>query len=133
MSGVNFLQPNRTTMQRHYQNQAEIEAVVEGFEGCTIAKDAFTHREHLTVAVWYLRNLDSDKALDSMRAGLFRFLNHHGVGTAKYKEGLTVAWIKLIEATLADLSPELALLEVTNTVLERLGDSRLIADPRKPE
>lgn len=112
----------------HYQNQHEIEAVVEGFETCTTTKDAFTHREHLTVAVWYLRSSNPDQALDRMRSGLFRFLDHHGVGRAKYKENLTVSWIRLVEATLAGLSPELSLLEVTNVVLERLGDSRLLAD-----
>jgi hypothetical protein len=117
----------------HYQDEQEIAAVVEGFERCTIAKEAFNHCEHLTVAVWYLRNSNPEQALDSMRAGLFRFLNHHGVGSAKYKEELTVAWIKLIEATLAELSPELSLLQVTNIVLERLGDPRLITDPQKPE
>jgi hypothetical protein len=120
-------------MRTHYQTQAEIAAVVEGFEQCTIGKDAFTHREHLTVAVWYLRHSNPDQALDSMREGLFRFLNHHGVGSAKYKENLTVSWMTLIEATLKGLSPELSLLEVTNIVLERLGDPCLIADPQKPE
>ncbi len=120
-------------MQMHYQNEQEIEAVVEGFERCWIAKDAFTHREHLTVAVWYLRNSTPDQALDSMRAGLFRFLNHHRVGTTKYKEHLTVSWMTLIGTTLAELSPEHSLLEVTNLVIERLGDPRLIANPQKTE
>lgn len=120
-------------MRMHYQNEQEIEAVVEGFERCTIAKDAFTHREHLTVAVWYLRNSNPDEALDRMRDGLFRFLDYHGVGSAKYKEDLTVSWIALIEATLEGLSPELSLLEVTNVVVERLADSRLIADSQKSE
>lgn len=115
-------------MEYHYQTEKEIEAVVKGFENCTTGKDKFTHREHLTVAVWYLRNSNRDQALVKMRSGLFRFLDHHGVGRAKYKESLTLLWIRLIQTTLEGLNKELSLLEVTNIVLDRLGDSRLIAD-----
>ena len=64
-----------------YQNEKEIAAVVAGFEKCTTGKDEFTHRSHLTVAVYYLRNSTPDQAFRKMRAGLFRFLDHHGVGT----------------------------------------------------
>lgn len=113
-------------MANPYQSEDEIEAVVRGFELCTRKKDEFTHREHLTVAVWYLRTSDHQQALEQMRYGLLRFLNHHGVGSAKYKESLTVSWITLVETTLTGLDPELSLLEVTNIILERLGDSSLI-------
>jgi hypothetical protein len=108
-----------------YQSEKEIEAVVKGFENCTIARDEFTHREHLTVAVWYVR-ADPQQALEKMRSGLLRFLNHHGVANTKYKENLTVSWITLIQTTLAELDPDLSLLEVTNVVLDGLGDPRLI-------
>lgn len=114
-------------MPNRYQNEKEIEDVVQGFETCTTGKDEFTHQEHLTVAVWYLRTSDHQQALEKMRSGLLRFLNHHSVGSAKYKESLTVSWMSLIETTLEGLHPELPLLDATNIVLERLGNSRLIS------
>jgi hypothetical protein len=114
-------------MNDHYQTEKEIEAVVQGFESCTTAKDDFKHRGHLTVAVWYLRNSTLEQAFEKMRAGLFRFLDHHGVGGAKYKEALTLSWLQLIQSVSEQLNPELSLLEVTNIVLERLGDPRVIS------
>ena len=90
-------------MSDHYQTEKEIEAVVQGFESCTTARDDFRHREHLTVAVWYLRNSTPEQAFEKMRSGLFRFLDHHGVGRAKYKEALTLSWLKLIQSVIEQM------------------------------
>jgi hypothetical protein len=121
----------------HYTTQREIEPVVQGFENCTTAKEAFTHREHLTVAVWYLYQLNEEQALDQMRSGLLGFLGHHGFAEGKYKEGLTVSWLKLIKATIDELDSNLALVDVANIVLDRLGDPRFVSDsgpsPRKAD
>lgn len=113
-------------MSDHYQTEKEIEAVVQGFESCTTAKDEFKHREHLTVAVWYLRNSAPEQAFEKMRSGLFRFLDHHGVGRAKYKEALTQSWLELIQSVIEQMKPDRSLIEVTNMVLEQLGDPRVI-------
>jgi hypothetical protein len=114
-------------MSDHYETEQQIQAVVQGFESCTTAKDGFRHREHLTVAVWYLRNLPPEEAFEKMRSGLFHFLDHHGVGRAKYKEALTLSWLKLIQSVIEQMNPDLSLAEVTNIVLERLGDPRVIS------
>jgi len=63
-----------------YTTTSEIEAVVRGFETCILAKDEFPHARHLTVTVWYLSGGNFDQACKKMRTGLFRFLDHHGVG-----------------------------------------------------
>ena len=112
-------------MRDHYQNEQEIEAVVAGFEECTTGKDEFTHLSHLTVAVYYLRNSSPDQAFEKMRSGLFRFLDHHGVGRGKYNEQLTLSWLTLIQSVTEQMDPNLSLLAVTNAVLERLGNSRI--------
>jgi hypothetical protein len=115
-------------MSGYYRDQTEIESVVRGFESCTTAKDDFSHASHLTVAVFYLYNLSETEATEKMRAGLLRFLNHHGIGPAKYHETLTVFWIKILRAFLVQLDPETPLLEMTNKSLERFSDSHLVFD-----
>jgi len=115
-------------MLKHYSTENEIEEVVQGFEACTTLKGQFTHREHLTVATWYLSNSNADDALDRMRAGLFRFLDHHGVGRTKYKEELTVTWMTIVGNSIAQMEPNLSLVERTNNILDRLGDARMVSE-----
>lgn len=108
-----------------YSTEAEIEAVVKGFEDCSTPKEDFTHARHLTVAVWYLWHSNAN-ALEKMRESLLRFLRHHEVQPGKYQEELTRAWLELIEQTMAEFEKSSSLVETTNRVIERLGDSRLI-------
>ena len=112
-------------MEPYYQSEQEIEAVVQGFESCTTGVDDFKHRRHLTVAVWYLRNSTPEQAFQEMCSGLLRFLDRHGVGRAKYDQRLTMKWIIVIQDAIKEMNPDLSLLEVTNMVIERFGDSRL--------
>jgi len=116
-----------------YNTRSEIEAVVLGFETCILAKDEFPHARHLTVAVWYLSGGKFDQAFEKMRTGLFRFLDHHGVGREKYNETLTFFWMKLISKVIAELQPDLSLVEITNLVIERLANSRLVFEYYTPE
>jgi len=108
-------------MEDHYQSEQEIEAVVDGFEQCTIAADKFRHREHLTVAVYYLRKATPDQAFEQMRSGLFRFLDHHGVNRGKYNEEVTRSWLARVHDISDELGPETSLLLLTNAVLVRLS------------
>ena len=101
-----------------YSSEAEIESVVRGFETCATDKAEFKHREHLTVAVWYLQTLDTKAAVERMRTGLLRFLDHHGVPREKYSEEVTVFWIELIAEKLSELGGELSLVEKCNRVVE---------------
>ena len=102
-----------------YQSQTEIEDLVRAFEGCTI--DEFNHREHLAVAVWYVQTLGKEAALDRMRSGLRRFLDHHGVDPKKYSETVTVFWIELVADKLDELGAEVPLVEKCNTIIETCG------------
>ena len=101
-----------------FQSQDEIENVVRGFETCQTDADDFRHPQHLAVAVWYAHTLDRDAALDRMRSGLLRFLEHHGVDKGKYSETVTVFWIDRIVAKLNELGPDKSLVEKCNTVLD---------------
>ncbi|HEV7681026.1 MAG TPA: hypothetical protein VGO68_02805 [Pyrinomonadaceae bacterium] len=119
-------------MTDHYQTEQEIAAVVAGFENCTTGKEDFTHLSHLTVATYYLRDSTSDEAFEKMRNGLFRFLDHHAVAPGKYNEQLTRSWLALVQDVMAQANADASLLEVTNIVLERLEDSRMVV-ARKDE
>ena len=113
---------------KHYSTEEQIREVVEGFEKCTTPKGAFTHREHLTVAAWYLCYAEPAVALDRMRDGLLRFLDYNGVGRVKYKEKLTVSWMTLVQSAIEKMDAKLSIVERANKVLDELGDSRLVAD-----
>src|SRR6185369_98825 len=115
-----------------YKNHDEIEALVAGFEACTISKDGFSHRSHLTVATYYLYTSTPEAALEKMRAGLLRFLGFHKIDPAKYSEEVTIAWLNEIQKVMnefggdADAGAELTvrptLVEVTNAVVNRLSN-----------
>jgi len=122
-----------TMMENYYHNEQEIEAVVTGFEKCTTGKEDFTHLSHLTVATWYLRHSTPEQAFQRMRSGLLRFLDHHGVGRTKFNEQLTLNWINLIQKTIEEMNPDLSLLQVTNIVIDRLGNSRVVIDASSSE
>jgi hypothetical protein len=108
-----------------YNNEAEIEVVVRGFESCKTGKGEFTHRDHLTVALWYLSVTNLEEAIDRMRAGLLRFLDHHGVDRKKYNETLTVFWIEMVWRTLNEIEPDVPLVEKCNTVIKALQNPGL--------
>ncbi|HKG60712.1 MAG TPA: hypothetical protein VKB05_13215 [Pyrinomonadaceae bacterium] len=100
-----------------YQSEDEIENIVRGFETCETGADDFHHSQHLAVAVWYLHTMDRDEALDRMRAGLLRFLNHYEGDTSKYSETITVFYIDKIVEKLSQMRSEVSLVEKCNAVL----------------
>ena len=112
-----------------YQSDTEIEQVVRAFETCETGKDDFKHREHLVVAVWYVETLGREAALERMRAGLLRFLDHHEVDIKIYSEEITVFYIDKIAEKLDELRSNVSLVEKCNAVLATdLTDGRRIED-----
>ena len=108
-------------MDRPYDSEAAIEQVVRGFETCTTPKTDFHHREHLTVAVWYLQFLSREQVVERVRSGLLRFLDHHGINPEKYSEEVTVSWVTAIANSLEEMEANLSLLEQCNRVVERFS------------
>ncbi|MEP6636339.1 MAG: hypothetical protein ABJB97_06405 [Acidobacteriota bacterium] len=114
-------------MKNLFESENEIKSVVRGFESGTTGKDDFPHRDHLAMAVWYLRGSDTIEATGRMRASLHRFLDHYN-SRKNYHETMTVFWIKLVSEVLASLDDDGSLLRATNAVTERLNDSRIVYD-----
>jgi hypothetical protein len=104
-------------MSRLYESEVEIEQAVRGFETCATPAADFHHREHLTVAVWYLQTLSRAEAVDRMRAGLLRFIEHHGVDPKKYSEEVTVFWVDAVASRLEGMGSETQLLEKVNQII----------------
>lgn len=111
-------------MSRLYETEAEIEQVVRGFETCTTAKEEFHHREHLTVAVWYLQTLSPRETVGRMRTALLRFLDHHGVDRKKYSEDVTVYWVDAIASHLEGISKDASLVDKCNQVVDIFVSSK---------
>ena len=101
-----------------YQTDAEIENIVRSFETCETDKDAFKHRDHLLVAIWYVETLGREAALERMRSSLMRFLDHHGVDSKKYSEEVTVFWIDRVAQKLNELGREVSLVEKCNRIVQ---------------
>ncbi|PWT92574.1 MAG: hypothetical protein C5B55_06090 [Blastocatellia bacterium] len=116
-----------------YTNESEIEAVVSGFEDCTTGKAGFRHADHLTVAAWYLLNGSHASAIEKMRAGLLRFIDHHGVDPQKYHETLTVFWVELTAQTLRQCESLESLVDKCNFVVQGLGDKNICLQFYSPE
>ena len=97
-------------------SEREIENVVRGFETCETPANQFKHKDHLVVAVWYVYNLGREAALDHMRAGLLRFIGHHGVDPKKYSEEVTTLWIERVAKRLDELG-DVSIAEKCNQIL----------------
>lgn len=109
-----------------YASQEEIEAVMRGFESCTIPPDEFKHSAHLTVALWYLSKSTEEEARDRMRAGLSRLLKHYGL--QGYNETITLFWIKVVRRFLDDADESRSIADLANQLIATRGDSRLVFD-----
>lgn len=83
-----------------YSTEEEILLLVEEFEAGTIPREAWKHREHLVVALYYISKFDLAAATKTMRRGILRLLEHgFGVDLEKempYHETLTIFWMNAV-------------------------------------
>jgi hypothetical protein len=110
-------------MSRLYESEAEIEQVVRGFETCATPAAEFHHREHLTVAVWYLQTLSRREAVERIRSALLRFLDHHGVDRKKYSEDVTVFWMDAVASRLEGMGSDAPLVKQVNAIVSSFNST----------
>ena len=110
------------------QSEAEIEAIVNGFELCTTEKTEFKHQDHLVVAVAYLNELTVPEAIERMRLSLIRFIAHHQIDKRKYNETITVFWLEVLSEAIERMSDSLTLLEKCNRVIQEFPKVGLALD-----
>ena len=108
-----------------FASDEEVEGVLRGFESCALEPSKFGHREHLAVAVCYLRRGDPEAALGRVREGIYNFLRRHGEDTNVYSETVTVFWLRRVQSLLK-AGDARTLAEATNGVLAACADSKVI-------
>src|SRR4051795_11525518 len=98
-----------------------IEALVRAFDERTLPAAGWTHREHLTVALWYLRHHPIEEATGRIRDGIHRFNLSHG-NTTGYHETITLAWVAVIARFLGEYDHGQPLSTLVVHLLENCGD-----------
>jgi hypothetical protein len=101
---------------------SDLERLVLRFEDCTLPRDEWTHRAHLSVAVWYLFHLPREAAIERIRVGIQRYNASLG-NTAGYHETITLSWAALVAASLREASAEKTLAELATEAADRFGAS----------
>jgi hypothetical protein len=102
------------------RTDGDLEALVRAFTDCTLPHAAWTHREHLLVALWFLRRLPRPEATVRIRQGIQRYNAHNGNHTG-YHETITLAWIAVISEFLARRSVDESLAEAAQALLAECG------------
>jgi hypothetical protein len=110
-----------------YGSDEDVSEVVRKFESCEFAPDDFKHRLHLTVALVYLLDSPYGAALERMRRGLRRFVEHHKL-SGVYHETLTVFWTRRVLAYVERADRTRGLAGLANELARACGDSRLVFD-----
>jgi hypothetical protein len=101
------------------------EDFLRAFEGLSLPAELFHHREHIRVAWLYLKSCDASRATERMSASIRRFANHQGA-TQKYHHTLTLAWMRLVAASLVE-TPEGLSFEKFLAANPELGDKNILA------
>jgi hypothetical protein len=82
-----------------FDHPDEVLRLVAAFENRTLPKAEWTHRAHLTVALWYVSQLSFEDALDAVRVGINRVNDAHGVistPTSGYHETITRFYLRVV-------------------------------------
>jgi hypothetical protein len=109
---------------RPYASTDEVKRVVDGFEAATLPHAEWTHRAHLTVALWYASHHSPAEALDLVRAGILRLNAAHGVPTTPtrgYHETITRFYMHTVERFLRENGAAGDWAERANRLVYRYG------------
>ena len=123
---TNASHPGEAT--EYYRATVEVESLVRAFEACTLPRSEWTHRAHLTVALWYLAHCSGREATARIRIGIKRYNAANGVQMTKdggYHETITLFWICAISKYLLLADAGCSFVELANGMIARFSDGRL--------
>jgi hypothetical protein len=107
-----------------FEHSDEVLRLVAAFENRTLPKSEWTHRAHLTVALWYATHLAYDDALHAVRVGINRVNDAHGVvstPTSGYHETITRFYMRVVTHFIAMEGKEGDWADRANRLLQRYG------------
>lgn len=87
--------------ERAFRYASEVESLANRFEALTLTRAEWTHRAHLTVALWYRSRLEHDEALATVRRGILRLNETLGIvstPTSGYHETITRFYMRMVSA-----------------------------------
>jgi hypothetical protein len=111
-------------MHRYYKNEEEIRTLVEAFEACSFHPSEFRHYQHLTVALWYLRNLSFEEATEKVTRGIRRLAETYG--KTGYHETITIFWLRVVSCFAAENGNK-TLPVLANALIDHCANKDLIS------
>jgi hypothetical protein len=109
---------------RPFEAATEVERLVARFQDGTLPQAEWTHRAHLTVALWYATHHPPAEALELMRAGIRRLIAVYGVPatpTRGYHETITRFYMHVVGCYAAQEGREGDWAERANRLVQRYG------------
>ena len=103
----------------------DIDALVGAFRDGTLPRAEWTHREHLLVALWFLRRFPRGEATALLRQAIQRYNAHNG-NTAGYHETITRAWVAVVARFLAGRDPGEPLADAAQALVAECGDKNYL-------
>jgi hypothetical protein len=119
-------------MRESFASDAEVEALVEGFESASLLPCEFSHHAHMAVALTYVSRMPEEIALGRMRACVQKFAAAHGKSQL-YHETLTVFWMRLLSHLSRIYRVDLPLWTRINLIIERWGTRLPVEAHYSPE
>jgi hypothetical protein len=111
-------------MRKPFENDEEITDLVRRFESCEIHPEGFRHYQHLTVALWYVRQFPYDDASEKMRTGIQRLSAAYG--KTGYHETITLFWLVMVRDFAAAADSEEAICVLANRMVTEYKNKDLI-------
>ena len=110
-------------MKIYFHTDEEIRALVKAFESCSFHPSEFRHCQHLAVALWYVRHLPYEEALDQMTNGIRRLAQTYG--KSGYHETITLFWLRVV-TDFAHQARDKSLATLANQMIDKYHDKKLI-------
>ena len=113
---------------RPFTSAEEVHRLIAAFGDCSLPHVRWTHRAHLTVALWYSTHHPPDCALNLMRVGIHRLNAAHGLvptPTRGYHETMTRLYMRVVGRFVREEMPEGDWATRANLLFDRHGARNL--------